>query len=131
MFFVWPDCPGRRSYRRNGVYSYSVSATANAWSGVGVIVELGEPAALNRLRVSSPSGGWSAKVYVADSAGTTLAEWGRPVAGLENIEASTEFDLGGAKGRAVLLWITSLADDNGGRPSVEVQEITVEGRSDS
>ena len=51
--------------------------------------------------------------------------WGDPVAGAEDISGDLRLELGGARGRFVLLWITRTADD--GR--VEVAEAAVEVRS--
>ena len=54
------------------------------------------------------------QVYVADEIGTTLADWGQPVAerGAETAgEAS--FSLGDAPGRQVLVWLTQLPAGDG------------------
>ncbi|MEA3076558.1 MAG: eukaryotic-like serine/threonine-protein kinase, partial [Actinomycetota bacterium] len=91
--------------------------------GVGVVLELGSSAKLSTLSVSSPSSGWSAQVYVADSPKASLAEWGSPAASQDGIGGSATFDLAGKEGAAVLLWITKLGDDN----RVEIAEVTVAG----
>jgi serine/threonine-protein kinase len=78
--------------------------------GVGVILTLAEVTELNQLRVDSPTQGWAASVYVAGAPAADLAGWGDPVATEEGINGGVTFDLGGATGGAVLLWITDLGD---------------------
>ena len=90
--------------------------------GVGVILELQEAESLRRIRVTSPTSGWAAAVYVADRAGATLGDWGAPDATLDDIGGDAEFELDDADGRAVLVWITRLGADN----RVEIAEVAVE-----
>jgi serine/threonine-protein kinase len=92
--------------------------------GLGVIVELPEPVDVSRVRVVSP-GGWSGRIYVADTAGATLADWGTPASDDQaEVGGTATFELrDDTRGRAVLLWFTRLAGD--GRAAVG--EITVEG----
>ena len=90
--------------------------------GVGLVVELDGTANLGRLEVSSPTRGWSASVFVVDEPADRLADWGTPVKTMEGIEGDAGFDLGGTRGRAVLLWITRLGEGN----RVEVTELTVQ-----
>jgi tRNA A-37 threonylcarbamoyl transferase component Bud32 len=77
-------------------------------SGVGVIVTVDQVQALHDLTAQSPTQDWAASVYVADSPGATLADWGEPVDQQTRIAGSTTFDLHGRRGRAVLVWITDL-----------------------
>jgi serine/threonine-protein kinase len=80
-------------------------------SGVGVYLALPQSQPLQALTVDSPTNGWSAAVYVSDAPGASLAEWGAPVAERQAIApGTTTFDLDGARGRYVLLWITDLGD---------------------
>ena len=91
--------------------------------GVGVVLELTAPEELRKVRVSSPSNGWNAAVYVADRAGAALGDWGEPDATLDDIAAGdAEFELDGDRGQAVLVWITRLGTDN----RVEIAEVAVE-----
>jgi serine/threonine-protein kinase len=90
--------------------------------GVGLILELQEAEDLRHVRVSSGSSGWSARVYVADRAGTTLAEWGEADASLDDISGTADFSLDGVRGQAILIWITRLAADN----RVEIAEVAVD-----
>ncbi|MGH9268303.1 MAG: hypothetical protein ACRD0D_09005, partial [Acidimicrobiales bacterium] len=102
---------------------YTTRAFGSLKAGVGITLTLERTARLARLRVSSPSEGWSAAVYVAAAAGATLPDWGEPVATGPDIMGDGEFDLRGAPGGAVLLWLTQLGHDN----RVRVAELVVEG----
>jgi hypothetical protein len=82
--------------------------------GVGVVLFLNETAELATLEVGSPTQGWSASVYVAEQPADDLAGWGQPVAEEEDIDGDASFDLGGASGGAVLVWITDLGDGSVG-----------------
>lgn len=94
--------------------------------GVGLIIALDQQRELAALNVSSPTQGWAASVYVADQAGTVLEDWGDPVAESQDIQGDATFDLGGATGSHVLLWITDLGD---GPPLIraEVSDLILEG----
>ena len=91
--------------------TYSSADFGNLKSGVGLVLNLDQAAELGELVVDSPTAGWSAQVYVAGSPAADLAGWGEPVAQQEGIEGRAAFDLGGAEGGAVLLWITQLGGD--------------------
>jgi serine/threonine-protein kinase len=93
--------------------------------GVGVIVQLQGSHDVKKVRVASPTKGWSGRIYVAGDGGAPeLSGWGDPVAQDDDIDGDTTFDLGdGKRGGAVLVWVTRLGDD--GR--VAIGEITVEG----
>ncbi len=82
--------------------------------GVGVILTLGETTEMAALDLRSPTQDWSASVYVADQSADDLAGWGRPVAEEEGIDGDVSFDLSGATGGAVLVWITDLGDGSVG-----------------
>lgn len=93
--------------------------------GVGLVVELGEPAELRRLRASSPTQGWAAAAYVAEEPGEVLEDWGEPVDEQRGIAGDVELDLGGEQGRFVLLWITDLGDGPP-RHRTEISDLAVE-----
>ncbi|MDQ3305738.1 MAG: protein kinase [Actinomycetota bacterium] len=94
--------------------------------GVGVVLTLGEVAELNKIQVASPTQGWAASVYVADQPVPSLAQWGEAVSTEEGIDGDVTFDLGGATGGAVLLWITDLGDGSvGPRVSAAIGEVEV------
>jgi serine/threonine-protein kinase len=91
--------------------------------GVGVVFTLDGSHKLGRLRLTSPTRGWSAQVFVADAAKSTLSAWGAPVASNGDVGGGeTSFDLNGRSGAAVLLWITDLGDTNS---SVSISEVTI------
>ncbi|HZA78685.1 MAG TPA: protein kinase [Acidimicrobiales bacterium] len=79
--------------------------------GVGLILELDQPSELHALQFDTPSVGWQAEVYVADSTPDTLDGWGEPVATFQENGSGTrtvELDESGA---SVLLWFTRAGDD--------------------
>jgi serine/threonine-protein kinase len=78
--------------------------------GVGLVVELAEPADLGELALTSSTQDWSASIYVADAPAGSLDGWGEPVATSSGIGGDASFDLDGATGGAVLIWITDLGE---------------------
>ncbi len=78
--------------------------------GIGLAITLAGSHKLHRLSVLSPTQGWSAQVYVANSVPNppNLAAWGSVVDAKHTIPGNATFDLGGAQGSAVLVWITDL-----------------------
>ena len=95
--------------------------------GVGVVLTLDRSTTLDQLEVTSPTHDWAASVYLADAPGSTLADWGAPVAQQTGINGDLTVDLQGHQGRDVLIWITDLGD---GPPRVhtEIDEVTLRGR---
>ena len=93
--------------------------------GAGIVVELGSASVVRRLEVQSPTPGWTAAVYVADSPRSSLEGWGSPVATIRSDREVTGVDLtAAAPGKAVLLWLTSLPRD-GGEFSAEIGDLRV------
>lgn len=93
--------------------TYGNSRFGGLKPGVGVVLRLDRAYKLGRLRISSPTPGWSMEVLVADAPQSTRAAWGTPVAAKQGIAAGeTTFDLAGRTGSAVLLWITDLGNGN-------------------
>ena len=76
--------------------------------GVGVYFDLGARRRVRSVEVRAP-GGWTGEVYVADKAPSKISGWGEPRAA-----GGGRFDVGGAEGRYVLLWVTSLPAADGG-----------------
>ena len=105
---------------------YDTRKMGNLKPGVGIYVKLEKPSTVRTVKVTSPTQGWAAQVYVAAKPGATLAEWGDPVATKTDIAGSAEFDTGATEGQYVLVWITDLGS---GPPRVltEIDEITVLG----
>jgi eukaryotic-like serine/threonine-protein kinase len=131
----WPDATDGDPGTAWVAQSYIDQNFGRTKDGVGIIVEAADTTEFARLEVNSVSYDWSAKVYVSDRNGATLADWGTPVANQEDIaKGDTTFELDGAKGRFVLLWITKLAAGPpspyaGGNPfTIHINEITATGR---
>jgi len=88
--------------------------------GVGVYLDLGRTSRVSAVKVLATSG-YTAQIYVADRPGADLPSWGPPRSGPGN----GTFSLGGASGRYLLVWFTSLPQVDGSY-KVEVSEITVD-----
>ncbi|HVM39729.1 MAG TPA: protein kinase, partial [Acidimicrobiia bacterium] len=103
--------------------SYHAPATefGNLKDGIGLRLDLGEEHAVRRLVVHTLQAGWSAQVYVGDGTASDLAGWGEPVADGSDLADRAEFDLDGAEGSSVLLWITRLPATG----QLEVAEVDV------
>ncbi|GAC1534547.1 MAG: hypothetical protein NVS3B12_15470 [Acidimicrobiales bacterium] len=90
---------------------YTTRNFGNLKTGTGVYVQLDHSHTLHQLTITSPTRGWALNVYAAAEPGTDLAAWGAPIAGPVTVTADvTQIDLAGAKGAAVLVWITQLGD---------------------
>jgi len=85
-------------------------------SGVGLVATVAQPTDLARLDIDTPAGGWSARIYVVDGdLPTDLEGWGDAVAEVNDVTTGTvEVELGGRRGKAVLVWFIRLApvEDN-------------------
>ncbi|MGI8873064.1 MAG: protein kinase domain-containing protein, partial [Egibacteraceae bacterium] len=95
--------------------------------GVGLVLTAQRAGRLAELVLSSPTEDWTASFYVAAEDPGSFEGWGEPVATLEGISpGSVNVDLGDARGRAVLVWIT---DRGNGTPEsrVSIQEATLRG----
>jgi putative peptidoglycan lipid II flippase len=78
--------------------------------GIGLAITLSGTHKLHSLSVLSPTQGWSAEVFVANSVPNppSLAAWGKALDAKQAIPGNATFNLGGAQGSTVLLWITDL-----------------------
>jgi hypothetical protein len=90
--------------------------------GVGLILELDQSTEMHALEFDTPSVGWQAEVYVADSNPGGLEGWGDPVATFEENDSGTNTVTFDATGGAVLLWFTRAGDDG----QVTVTEVRLE-----
>jgi hypothetical protein len=93
---------------------YTTAQFGGSKKGVGVSLLLDRQHSLKSLEVATPSGDWSAEVYVADRPASALSGWGQPVAHFTVTQRAMNIDLHSTKGAAVLLWITDLGDANPG-----------------
>ncbi|HSK22247.1 MAG TPA: protein kinase [Egicoccus sp.] len=96
--------------------------------GVGLWVELAEPAAFDLLTVTSAHPGYRMEVYVGDGrpdGGQAPGDWGREVGAVVAEEQTVEIDLADdTEGAVVLLWFTDLGPD-GGRFRGSVADLVV------
>ncbi|MEO6317741.1 MAG: protein kinase [Acidimicrobiales bacterium] len=96
-------------------------------AGVGLVLTAEQRGRLSELTLTSPTSGWSASFYVADSDPGSFEAWGEPVVTLEGIEAGTvPVDLEDTAGGAVLVWITDRGDGSA-ENRVTIQEATLQG----
>ena len=80
-------------------------------SGVGLVAGLSGPVAGQQLRIAWPHGPWRVSVYTAATPGTSLEDWGEPVAQRgSDEEGEATFSLGDSSGSYLLVWLTQLAE---------------------
>jgi eukaryotic-like serine/threonine-protein kinase len=79
--------------------------------GVGLILQLNQSTRLRALEFDTPSVGWQAQVYVADSDPGTLEGWGEPVATFTDSASGTNRVTFDETAGAALLWFTRAGDD--------------------
>ena len=89
---------------------YDTAAFGGLKSGVGLRLDLAEPADVSSVEIDTGETGWSAEIYVADDAPTTIAGWGAPRATIDDAPTQARLDLGSPPrvGSAVLVWFTRL-----------------------
>jgi serine/threonine-protein kinase len=100
--------------------------------GVGFYVTLDKASTVKQLKITSPSKGWSAEIYVANTPADTLDGWGQPRASKSNLPAGASniaLPGKGVEGGAVLVWFTHLGEvpTNTNQFSVAVSEVQVLG----
>jgi len=100
---------------------YATRRFGNLKHGVGVYVTVAGQKRLHSLVIDSPSLGWSAEVYVSAQPAPGLTGWGAPRAAFTVTAATTTVPLHGARGGAVLVWITDLGDTS--PPEVQIDEL--------
>jgi hypothetical protein len=91
--------------------------------GVGLVVRLEAPTAIDRLVVGSPDTGWSMAVYASRDVPNDLADWGEPLAEVSDIHGDALVDLGGQVVATLLVWITDLGPDEGDGHQVTITRI--------
>lgn len=108
---------------------YKTRAFGGLKGGVGIVLPLAKVAELDRIEVDSPTAGWAVEIYAAEQPAGDAAGWGKPLATADGVDGSTELDLHGARGLAVLVWITDLGDGTVGDPfSVAIAEVRIFGK---
>lgn len=100
---------------------YRSRAFGNLKAGVGIRLDLEGHRRLGHAVVVTRQVGWAAELYVGDGTAESLDEWGPPVVRGERLGPEAEFDLGGAEGRSLLLWLTLLPESG----QLEIGEVQV------
>ena len=95
-------------------------------SGVGLILDAGEPVTARTMEIRSATGGWSGEVYgAADGPPDDLAGWGSPLASIDDAGVGQSVTLTAtSESRYFLLWLTELTDAEGGY-NVEIGEVAL------
>jgi eukaryotic-like serine/threonine-protein kinase len=78
--------------------------------GVGLVLTLASPSSVSEVEVTTETAGWAAEIYVAASPASDLGGWGEPRASATAVSGSHTFDVDGADGSAVLVWLTDVGD---------------------
>lgn len=105
---------------------YANRRFGNLTSGVGVILELAEPARVQKVTFVTTTLGWRGEVFVAGSSQpATLAGWGSPVAAIPTVgHGEVQVPLGGLRAQRVLIWFDHL----GPAREVSIEDAQVFGR---
>ncbi len=108
---------------------YTTADFGKLKDGVGLIISLGPPQQLDRLRVSSPTIDWSFEIFASENTGGGIQSWGEPIASRSEVSGTTTVNLNDTPGATLLLWITSLGRElAAGGHRVTVTEVSVSGR---
>jgi putative peptidoglycan lipid II flippase len=104
--------------------------------GVGLLFELDGSHTVETVEVTTDTTSWGAEIYVVDSppspaastAEQSLPGWPEPAAAVRGQSGDVTFDLDGAEGSIVLLWITELAQPGANeRYYASVNEVVISG----
>jgi serine/threonine-protein kinase len=100
--------------------------------GVGLVFDLGGMAAVEEVTLSTNSTGWAVELYLGESFTGGPDTWGAPIVSGTNLADAQTFDLGGATGALLLVWVTDHGtspdgDDEGDEPDhrFELNEISI------
>jgi eukaryotic-like serine/threonine-protein kinase len=89
---------------------YHTPTFGNLYPGIGLSIELTSTTELHQLAVTSPTQGWSAQAYVSDvpiASDQSVSAWGQATDTRTGISGNVTLNLGGRRGRYVLLWLTN------------------------
>jgi len=115
----------------NGWYTerYTTSDFGKLKEGVGLIIELGPPQHIDRLRISSPTIDWSFKIFASQDSSGAMQKWGEEIIRRDEISGTITVPLDGAPAATLLLWITDLGKRlPAGGHRVTISELKVSGR---
>jgi len=87
--------------------NYNGANFAGLKPGVGFILVLDAPVALDSIELVGTSQDFDVEVAVAGAPQTTRAAWGEAVATKKGVGSDATLDLDGTSGAAVLVWITN------------------------
>ena len=106
---------------------YDTEAFGNLKSGVGLVVDAGQPVDATGVEIRSTEGGWALEVYGAASGPpTSLADWGTPIGSAADVSTNETVDVSSpGKLQYYLIWIIGLAEstDEAGRFRVEISDV--------
>lgn len=104
------------------------NATTSPKSGVGFVLDLGEPSTVRGVDLTSDLVGWDAKIYVGSDKATDLSAWGEPVTTGTDLGKREKLSIDPpASGRYVLVWFTKLVKEPDGRFRGRIIEVAVRG----
>ncbi|HEV2895196.1 MAG TPA: hypothetical protein VG411_15695, partial [Actinomycetota bacterium] len=90
----------------------------------GLVLDLGRSQEVGQLSLTlAPTGGSALTIYGANDRPPTLDGW-KPLSGPETFESTARFDLEGSY-QYVLVWFTSLPQDDGGKFRGGIANVTV------
>jgi len=111
---------------------YASPDFGNLKPGVGLWLDLGSPATVRSITITTPTGGWIVKLIPATGSGASPEPTASPLQGPGGSTSftvptgTTTIRLRPARTGGILLWITRLAPD-GGRYAASVTDVSVSG----
>jgi hypothetical protein len=100
---------------------YANATFGNLYPGIGLDLQLPSTTKVHKLKVTSPTSGWTAQTFVsADpiTSGQAVAAWGPPTDTKTSTSTVTTFDLHGHAARYVLFWLINLGPPRASVPGV-------------
>jgi serine/threonine-protein kinase len=93
-------------------YTTAPEMAQNGKTGVGLIVDAGEPVEARQLVITTDDPGWSGEVYAAaEGPPTDLAGWGEPIGTIPTTDDETTIELSTTEAQYFLIWITVLTEN--------------------
>ena len=108
-------------------YNVGPAVADSGKSGVGLILDAGEPVAATSLTIATPDPGWSLEVYGATNGPPPVLDaWGEPIGGFDAVGGEQTVELNATRNsRYYLLWITDLVTaETGYRAEIAEAELT-------
>ena len=92
-------------------------------AGVGLVIELAEPARMDELTITSDGDGWAASVYISDTTPTSLGGWGSALMVATGLDRDVTLRPA-TRGASLLIWITDLGT-GGSSFRLTIHEVTI------